>query len=273
MTIVPSPDYPAYVSSFGRAAHITAASKNGPRFEANLTASERKSADNGIWLCADCADLIDKNSGDGFSPELLRSWKASAEQEVSNASLLRTAASRPVWLDKLRSPHYVNVPRVLHLSEAGVLSPETRAMFNRGFPEDGFIAPQLYEVSTVLRLISIKAIDVEQILQPEKQVAEGLTISFYRRCRTKNGANTDKCYVENYSFEKSPLIYAEAHAYRYVFPYDPIWLTTMTARGSVRQGTAQLAGLGIVKHVDQNKRSVISTPLAFGIPDLLGLFG
>lgn len=273
MTIIPNPEYPAHFSITGRAAHITAAAENGPRYDPDLTPTERKSADNGIWLCADCADMIDKNKGAGFSCELIRSWKARAEQEVSNASLLRATAARPAWLDKLRTPHYVNVPRVLHLSEATALSPETRTMFNKGIPEDGFIAPQLYEVGVALRRLSIKAVDVEQILQPEAQLQEGLAISFYRTCRTKNGANNDKRYVENYSFDTSPLIYTEAHGYRYVFPYDPLWLTTTTARGSVRQGTARLAGLGIIKAVDDEAKLVIATPLAFGVPDLLGLFG
>lgn len=273
MTITPNPDYPLHFSVTGRAAHITAAAENGPRYDVTLTAAERKAAENGIWLCADCADMIDKNKGAGFSCELLRSWKARAEQEVSNASLLRSTAARPAWLDKLRTPHYVNVPRVLHLSEASALSPETRTMFNKGFPDDGYIAPQLYEVSVALRRLSIKAVDIEQLLKPDTQVEEGLVVSFYRKCRTKNGANTNKRYVENYSFEASPLIYTDAHDYRYVFPYDPVWLTTTTARATVRQGTAQLAGLGIIKNVDREAKLIIASPLTFGIPDLLGLFG
>lgn len=273
MTIIPNPEYPAYFSITGRAAHITAAAENGPRYDSALTSIERRSADNGIWLCADCADMIDKNKGAGFSCELIKSWKARAEQEVSNASLLRATAARPAWLDKLRTPHYVNVPRVLHLSEAPALSPETRTMFNKGIPEDGFIAPQLYEVSIALRQLSIKAVDVEQILQPEAQLREGLPISFYRTCRTKNGAKNHKRYVEEYSFDTSPLIYTEANGYRYVFPYDPLWLTSTTARASVRQGTAQLAGLGLIKAVDYDAKLVIASPLAFGVPDLLGLFG
>jgi hypothetical protein len=37
--------------NIGVAAHITAAAPKGPRFDKNLTAEERRSPDNGIWLC------------------------------------------------------------------------------------------------------------------------------------------------------------------------------------------------------------------------------
>ena len=39
----------------GVAAHVTAASAGGPRYDASLTAEERKDIGNGIWLCQSCA--------------------------------------------------------------------------------------------------------------------------------------------------------------------------------------------------------------------------
>jgi hypothetical protein len=52
---------PTKAINIGVAAHITAASQNGPRFDANMTPEERKSAENGIWLCQNCAKLIDND--------------------------------------------------------------------------------------------------------------------------------------------------------------------------------------------------------------------
>ena len=52
---------PSETVSIGVAAHITAASSGGPRYDANLAESERRSINNGIWLCADCARLIDSD--------------------------------------------------------------------------------------------------------------------------------------------------------------------------------------------------------------------
>jgi hypothetical protein len=47
--------------NLGEAAHITAASPGGKRYDASLTAEQRKAAINGIWLCRTCAKLIDND--------------------------------------------------------------------------------------------------------------------------------------------------------------------------------------------------------------------
>ena len=44
-------DDPAKAVNVGVAAHITAASPGGPRYDANLAPEERSSSSNGIWLC------------------------------------------------------------------------------------------------------------------------------------------------------------------------------------------------------------------------------
>ena len=50
--------------NIGVAAHITAASPGGPRYDETLTSEERKSINNGIWLCQSCAKLIDDDEKD-----------------------------------------------------------------------------------------------------------------------------------------------------------------------------------------------------------------
>lgn len=65
----------------GVAAHITAASPGGPRYDASLTDVERSDIKNGIWLCASCSNLIDKDP-DSYPIELLRKWKDDAEHET-----------------------------------------------------------------------------------------------------------------------------------------------------------------------------------------------
>lgn len=64
----------------GEAAHICAASPNGPRYNQSMSDAERKSVLNGIWLCATCHTLVD-NDPDCYSEELLKKWKADAEYE------------------------------------------------------------------------------------------------------------------------------------------------------------------------------------------------
>lgn len=65
----------------GEAAHITAASEGGPRYDASISPQERKSAANGVWLCSNCADLVDKDP-DNYSVELLTSWKTTRENDA-----------------------------------------------------------------------------------------------------------------------------------------------------------------------------------------------
>ncbi len=72
--------------SIGIAAHITAAAPGGPRYNENLTSDQRSSPENGIWLCSNCANLIDKNP-DKYSIELLIDWKKQAETEQMNRLL------------------------------------------------------------------------------------------------------------------------------------------------------------------------------------------
>lgn len=65
----------------GEAAHITAASPDGKRYDVGLTPDQRQHPDNGIWLCAVCHTLID-NDPARYTADLLRQWKAQAEQSA-----------------------------------------------------------------------------------------------------------------------------------------------------------------------------------------------
>src|SRR5262249_52736624 len=74
-------DDPHKSVSVGVAAHITAASMGGPRYDASLTSGERRHPRNGIWLCQNCAKLVD-NDESRFTVEILRKWKADTEREA-----------------------------------------------------------------------------------------------------------------------------------------------------------------------------------------------
>ena len=76
--------------NIGVAAHITAASTDGPRFNPKLTPAQRSSPENGIWLCQNCAKLVD-NDASRYPVETLRAWKTEAEHSAANA-LERKAA-------------------------------------------------------------------------------------------------------------------------------------------------------------------------------------
>lgn len=77
----------------GDAAHITAASPAGPRFDPLFNSQQRRSYDNGIWLCVNCARIIDHDHS-RYSVDLLRGWKSQAE-ELAKKDLGRPQASNP----------------------------------------------------------------------------------------------------------------------------------------------------------------------------------
>ena len=58
----------------GIAAHICAASPGGPRYDPSQAPEERASYENGIWLCANCSILIDRDVRK-YTVEILKSWK------------------------------------------------------------------------------------------------------------------------------------------------------------------------------------------------------
>jgi hypothetical protein len=74
--------------NIGVAAHITAASHGGPRYDKGLTSDQRSHITNAIWLCQNCAKLVD-NDSILYTADLLRRWKHDAER----AAYLRVGRS------------------------------------------------------------------------------------------------------------------------------------------------------------------------------------
>lgn len=68
----------------GVAAHISAASPGGPRFEVELSSEQRCDSTNGIWLCQTCAKLVDNDSR-RFTRVVLEGWKRAAERAAAIA--------------------------------------------------------------------------------------------------------------------------------------------------------------------------------------------
>jgi hypothetical protein len=81
----PSEADPTKSKNVGVAAHISAASDGGPRFNALMSSDHRKAPENGIWLCSTCAHLIDTNGGIDHPIATLQKWKTDHEAETSRA--------------------------------------------------------------------------------------------------------------------------------------------------------------------------------------------
>ena len=81
MTIAGSDDRKSGLTMTGVAAHITAASKKGPRYDPDMSAEERAGESNGIWTCQIHGKFIDDNPSQCTVDELRR-WKAQHEKWV-----------------------------------------------------------------------------------------------------------------------------------------------------------------------------------------------
>jgi len=92
--------------NLGEAAHITAASPGGPRYDPALSVEERKAPSNGIWLCETCAKLVDSDSPK-YTVELLQKWKNIAEagdegEAAKMAIFSKMEEAMPELLEEMR---------------------------------------------------------------------------------------------------------------------------------------------------------------------------
>jgi hypothetical protein len=72
---------PSKSLNIGVAAHISAASPGGARHAPKLSPAARQDITNGVWLCQDCAKLVD-NDPRRFTLTVLQQWKGTAEAEA-----------------------------------------------------------------------------------------------------------------------------------------------------------------------------------------------
>ena len=94
-------------ASIGVAAHITAAAPGGPRYDVEMTATQRAGPGNGIWLCQNCSRRIDVDPT-GYTVELLQTWKNQSEdmalREFATGRLVIPRALLPMAEDEHGNP-------------------------------------------------------------------------------------------------------------------------------------------------------------------------
>lgn len=64
--------------NIGQGAHIAAAAPLGPRYDEKMSPEERSSATNGMWLCSNCHDIIDRDVKE-YPTAKLKKMKKEAE--------------------------------------------------------------------------------------------------------------------------------------------------------------------------------------------------
>ncbi len=96
MTLGPSSEADDKIIYFWRAAHICGASTQWPRYNKNMSTEERKAISNAIYLCCNCADMIDDNKWLDFKVSILLKWKEDHEKWV-RSSLNKMGSKEGYW--------------------------------------------------------------------------------------------------------------------------------------------------------------------------------
>lgn len=93
---------PNDVERKGVAAHIFAASEGAkaPRGTGGLSAEDRSTAANGIWLCRDHSWLADYEKGKNYPASMLQAWKALQESRIAR-ELQKSSVSQVFWLESV----------------------------------------------------------------------------------------------------------------------------------------------------------------------------
>lgn len=128
--------------NLGVAAHITAASQGGPRFDASLTSEGRAAAENGIWLCQNCAKLVDSDVIQ-FTVALLQAWKAEAEEDALHRIGKTAVAHMPS--DHVAIATFQDLPSHLPFDTATLHGETVRKVFLSYAREDVEAARSVYK--------------------------------------------------------------------------------------------------------------------------------
>lgn len=121
------------ISIISKICHITAASKEGPRFDQTLSDNERRGFDNLILLCDEHHVIVDNKENESEYPvQLLKKWKSDHERKIlesiSNKDLL---SKHPLALNRVINVISSKMDEVLDLREAGKApNTEAKILFN-----------------------------------------------------------------------------------------------------------------------------------------------
>lgn len=276
VTVGPDTEVVGAAVSIGKAAHIHAASPGGPRFDSTQTPAERASLANALWLCSNCATMIDVNRGVSFPARRLKQWKLEAEARASKE--LQTGQADlhiPAFLRNYIYINYINTPRLqFFVTDVDKRSPVFTETKN-GFPDWDMIW-HLSHLGEIVSNLHIGAIELTDLF-PLSEDFIGAVVSVNEMFYTKNGVvpgredHTD--IVENFDLKKSPHIYLKLDEFKVISPYDPRWVTTSTAFSAFRGGRQRFAGLFILKSIDFDEEQLLLSPLVMGLPIPPGMEG
>lgn len=117
LTIGPAMAGPKLKNKKGEAAHIIGEKSGSARHNSNACI-DIHGEENGLWLCANCHTLIDKNDGIDYPESLLFQWKREHEDTIS--VLLRTHKSPIPLISRQSTNRKIAQNIVDYISSKGV---------------------------------------------------------------------------------------------------------------------------------------------------------
>lgn len=121
------------ISIISKICHIAAASKEGPRFDVNMTDDERRGFDNLILLCDEHHVMIDNKENESEYPTpLLKKWKNDHEKQILELISSKNLLSKhPLALNKVINAIGSKMDLVLDITETqNAPNTETKILFN-----------------------------------------------------------------------------------------------------------------------------------------------
>lgn len=246
-------------------AHIVALGDNGPRAVPSVPVERRNAVENLMFLCPSCHSRVDKNSGDGYSIELLVSLK---ERHEAWTRSLRAAGSS--WNIRYQHVDFANVPRlamlpggdeVLQAAKDVGLDPGTA--FRQQGPKAGAFVRR---VRPVFENWGERAIDLDPDAPVE--VEPGMVVSFDSPVRARNMKRARNMAKISDHIKHDPHLRFSYGERTVMIRFDPIWLTTTTSLvtlGSAEREAVTYAGLGTVVAV--TKDGIQVSAMVFGQPE------
>ncbi len=247
-------------------AHIVASSDAGPRGDPSFPSSDRNKYENLILLCPNHHKEIDSEVA-RFTSQVLTEMKEEHEVWVE-----RQLMKGDRWGEELSTVDYINVSRLL-LDPAtdGLLTDRDRAYLEELTTLRGqgiYIATISHIMGNVLAGWGAHALPLS-VLDELGEEAIGARIHFQETFRTRNMTGSEKQkpgFEPSGELEKDPYIYVKKGSRTIYLPLDPRWVTTSTAFVTFTSGIAKLAGVGLLRAVDEEK--AIISPLGIGSPPL-----
>jgi hypothetical protein len=245
----------------GQIAHIVGRSVGGPRGGVKILEELREAPENLVLLCYPHHKEIDTEV-ESWPEDRLRKLKLEHEQWVA-----QRLAEGENWRNNIDQLEYINVPRILMLSEL------------RGDPTDirpfGLIQ-SLADVSPLIAMMqtfrtAIAKIDVHakalRSIKLSDGSATGALVSFKDNFRTKNYGKfrDDPESAPVGDLKRGPQIYLKMDEWRFVMLIDPRWITTSTAHADFEAGQHRFSGIAMIKQVDPKRQQVVATPYFLGV--------